>query len=200
MATDQTRPRPGGSLCSLSALPSHGGYWRFTANGFSRRCESCPTSRTRYCARIKARTVDEILALEENRLEHPPKALHRSLRAHRYPFGRMARVLRRLIFCDNTSRWQAYRAPPGFAPYPLILLVFGTVPPLFPPPSPYIWRYLVRITESPQQRPHLQMCENHFPAGDGHIAAKIAVGKFGATVWSYAEGQPGSLAARGESL
>jgi hypothetical protein len=32
----------------------------------------------------------------------------------------------------------------------------------------------------------LQMCgrrENHFPAGDGHIAAKISVGEFGATVW-----------------
>jgi transposase len=24
--------------------------WRFTANGFSRRCESCLTSRTRHCA------------------------------------------------------------------------------------------------------------------------------------------------------
>ena len=26
------------------------GYWRFMANGFSRRCESCPTNRTRHCA------------------------------------------------------------------------------------------------------------------------------------------------------
>jgi hypothetical protein len=39
---------------------------------------------------------------------------------------------------------------------------------------------------SPRQRPLSQICgrgENRFPAGDAQFAAKISVGKFGATVW-----------------
>src|ERR1039458_4813356 len=40
--------------------------------------------------------------------------------------------------------------------------------------------------KSPRQRRHLQMCgsgENHLQLGHAQFAAKISVGKFGATVW-----------------
>ena len=55
---------------------------------------------------------------------------------------------------------------------------------------PVLANSLLESLNSPPQRPHLQICgsgETHFPAGDAQFAAKISVGKFGATVWANAE-------------
>ena len=44
----------------------------------------------------------------------------------------------------------------------------------------------LKLLNSPRQRRHLQMCgsgENHLQLGHAQFAAKISVGKFGATVW-----------------
>lgn len=54
------------------------------ANGFSCQCESSPTCRNQALRGlwIRREQLIDMLVMEENRLEHAPTALHRSLRAH----------------------------------------------------------------------------------------------------------------------
>src|ERR1700687_759511 len=58
---------------------------------------------------------------------------------------------------------------------------------LAPPPSPYLWRYLARITEKPAPAAsfaNMWSRRKSLSGSDGQFAAKISVGKFGATVWA----------------
>lgn len=54
------------------------------ASGCSRRCASFPTPQTQALRALWVRREQlvEMLGMEQNRLEHAPQALHRSLRAH----------------------------------------------------------------------------------------------------------------------
>ena len=58
------------------------GYWRFTANAFSRQCENFPDEQNQVLRGLWVRREQliEMLVMEENRFSsNAPKALHRSL-------------------------------------------------------------------------------------------------------------------------
>src|ERR1700687_4455538 len=58
---------------------------------------------------------------------------------------------------------------------------------LAPPPSPYLWRYLARITEKPAPAAsfaNMWSRRKSLSGSEGQFPAKISLGKFGATVWA----------------
>src|SRR5215467_2247649 len=99
------------------------GYWRFMASRRSRPLRELPDEQSQALRALWVRREQliEMLVMEQNRLEHAPKALHRDLRAH-------IDYLRKQVKRADDELDRAVRDSPLWDKYELLSSVPGVGP------------------------------------------------------------------------